>query len=159
MIIEVLVGMISSGKSTWAKERAREHWIILNDDSIVSAVHAGQYTLYDKSLKPLYKSIEDHILHLALAMGKNVVIDRGVDVSIRSRRRWIAIAKSLDVSIHAVVFERFTAEVHGVRRAAADNRGHTEEYWIGVARAHEARYETPTLEEGFDKIVERKWQE
>jgi dephospho-CoA kinase len=83
-MIEVCCGHIASGKSTYCRERADAGWIIINDDSIVSAVHAQNYLLYAEDLKPLYKSIEDHILHTAVAMEKNVVIDRGVDVSITS---------------------------------------------------------------------------
>jgi len=159
MVIEVLVGMIASGKSTWAKKRANEGWIVLNDDAIVNAVHANQYTLYNKPLKPLYKSIEDHILHTAIALGRNVVVDRGVDISISSRKRWLSIGHSLDCPVWAIVFEKFPDEVHAERRARSDARGHSLEYWRGVAKAHGARYEVPTREEGFDYIVESKWEE
>ena len=157
-MIEVLIGMIASGKSSWAGERAKQGFVIINDDSIVNAVHGGLYTLYTKAMKPLYKSVEDHILHTAIAMDKDVVIDRGVDISVSSRRRWIAIAKSLEVPIHGISFEKFPAKVHAARRAKSDSRGHTKQYWVDVALAHEARYELPTLDEGFDKIIERKWE-
>lgn len=73
-MIEVLCGMIASGKSTYCVKKAKEGYVIVNDDSIVNAVHGGVYALYDKSFKPLYKSIEDHILHTAVAMGKHVII-------------------------------------------------------------------------------------
>lgn len=157
--VEVLIGMIASGKSTWAKARAKEGWIIINDDSIVCGVHANQYTLYQKSLKPLYKSIEDHILHTSIAMGKNVVIDRGVDISASSRKRWIVIAKSLDVTVRGVWFDVFGPEVHAKRRALSDSRGHSYDYWLKVANAHAARYDQPSLEEGFDQVVTKKWED
>ena len=57
-MIKVLVGHISSGKTTYSSQCAREGWVIINDDAIVNAVHGGDYTLYDKQWKPLYKGCE-----------------------------------------------------------------------------------------------------
>jgi predicted kinase len=156
-MIEVLCGTIASGKSTWAKNRAEEGCIIVNDDAIVNAVHGGIYTLYKEYLKPLYKSIEDHIFHTAIAMGKGVVIDKGLSLSVASRQRWIALGHSLDVPVHAVIFEFFDAEIHGRRRTEDDPRGWDLAYWTKVAQAHIDRYEIPTVEEGFDTVVTQRW--
>jgi predicted kinase len=156
-MIEVLCGFIASGKSSYCKQRAKDGWIVMNDDAIVNLVHSDIYTLYSDGLKPLYKSIEDHILHTAVAMGKDVVIDRGLDINSKSRSRWIAIGRSLDVPVRAIVFEAFPPEVHAARRAQSDSRGHSFEYWLKVARKHAERYECPRLEEGFVEIEERKW--
>jgi len=157
IMIEVLVGAIASGKSTYANKRATDGWIVMNDDAIVNAVHNGIYTLYNESLKPLYKSVEDHILHMAVAMGRDVVIDRGLDINDKSRARWIAIGHALDVPVHAVVFEVFAPEIHARRRADSDTRGHSYDYWLMVANKHAARYIKPSLNEGFDAVESVKW--
>lgn len=157
-MIELLVGAISSGKSTWANQKANEGWIIINDDDVVNAVHGGNYLLYNDKLKPLYKSIENHILHIAIAMGKDVVIDRGLSLSKKARARWIALAKTLDTSIVARTFELFTPEIHAQRRVEAGGRGHNYEYWLKVAQRHMIAYSPPTLEEGFDIIIHQKWE-
>jgi len=151
-MIELLIGPISSGKSTWAKQRAEEGWIVINDDSIVNSVHGGSYFLYDKSLKPLYKSIENHILVTAIAMGKNVVIDRALDLNKKSRLRWIALAKSLDIPIQARLFKINDPEIHARRRFEDDPRGLTYDHWLEAAQRHHDSYDPPTLEEGFDHI-------
>lgn len=158
-MIEVLVGHIASGKSTHSHSRAREGWVILNDDDIVNMVHGGCYDLYNESWKPLYKSLEDHLLHIAVAMGKDLVVDRGVNISVASRVRWVALAHSLDVPIRAVQFQVFPPEVHARRRAESDDRGHDLSYWQFVAEAHAARYQPPTLAEGFCEIIEREWKD
>jgi predicted kinase len=151
-MIEVLCGCIASGKSTWAKKRAEEGWIIINDDAIVMAVHGNDYTLYHKSLKPLYKAVEDNILHTAVAMGKSVVIDRGLDLAQQSRQRWIALAKSLDIRIVARTFKVEKPEIHAKRRMESDGRGLPFEHWIEAAERHFSVYEPPTVEEGFDCV-------
>lgn len=156
-MLELLTGMVASGKSTWAKQRAKDGWVILNDDAIVTMVHGGFHELYQEAWKPLYKSIEDHIFYMSVAMGKNLVIDRGVNVSASSRVRWIALARCLDTAIRAVSFEVFSPETHATRRHASDPRGHSYEYWLRVAEVHAARYDVPQLSEGFAEIIQKKW--
>lgn len=156
-VIEILVGMVASGKSTYAKRRAAEGFIVINDDAIVNAVHADQYTLYDESLKPLYKGTEVFIMNTAVAMGKNVLVDKGLNLSRRSRERWIALGRSLDVAVECMLFEVFAPEVHAERRAAADLRGHDHAYWLKVAKHHFSVYEEPSLVEGFSSVREMSW--
>jgi predicted kinase len=150
--IQCLVGMIASGKSTYARNAARQGVICMNDDAIVNMLHADDYTLYDKSLKVLYKSIENQIIGTALAMKRPVLVDRGLNVSVEGRKRWLALAKSFDVSCEAIVFKNEGPEVHAKRRTKSDARGHDYGYWLGVASMHYAAYVEPELSEGFSKV-------
>ena len=150
--ISVLVGMIASGKSTYCKQAAKHGSIILNDDAIVKMLHADDYTLYDKKLKLIYKSIENNIISLALCAGRSIIIDRGLNVSKQGRKRWLALAKSFDVECHAIIMPKDTPEVHAERRFKSDGRGHPHEYWSRVANHHESVYSYPTVEEGFNEI-------
>lgn len=150
--IYVLVGMIASGKSTYCKNAAKHGQVIMNDDAIVNMLHADDYTLYDKKLKILYKSIENNIISLGLCMGKTVVIDRGLNVSSSARQRWIAIARSFDVPCEAIVFPKDKNEIHAKRRFESASRGHSYDYWLDVANEHASQYQTPTGVEGFDDI-------
>jgi hypothetical protein len=109
--------------------------------------------LYDERLKPLYKSIEDHILHCGVLLGRDVICDRGLNISRKSRKRWIALAKSLEVPVHARIFEVYPAEVHAKRRVDTDGRGATFEQWLEVFEYHQKQYEMPTTEEGFEVII------
>lgn len=156
-IMEVLVGTIASGKSTYAQARAAQGSIIVNDDAIVNAVHADQYTLYQESLKPLYKGVELFIVNTALAIGKDVLVDKGLSLSRASRQRWISIGRSLDVPVKCILFPPSWAEVHARRRVEADSRGHDYDYWLRVATHHLSVYEPPSTEEGFDSIETRVW--
>lgn len=150
--IFVLCGMIASGKSTFCKNCAKKDQVILNDDSIVNMLHGEEYTLYNASLKILYKSIENQIISTALAIGKKIVIDRGLNVTFRGRKRWIALAKSFDVPIEAIVFKNDGPDVHAQRRTNSDSRGYSYEYWLKVANTHNENYQEPTVAEGFDTI-------
>lgn len=151
--IQLLVGTIASGKSTYSTELAHLGFIVINDDSIVTAVHGGNYLLYDKKLKPLYKSIENHILTTAIALGKSVIIDRGTNLKVNSRKRWVGLASSLDVPIVAVTFPFETAAVHAGRRMISDSRGYSFEDWQTVASYHLNSYEPVNIyEEQFREL-------
>jgi predicted kinase len=151
--VRVLVGMIASGKSTYAREAARRQGaVIVNDDAIVQAVHGGDYSLYDKALKPLYKSVENHIAAVAVALGRDVVVDRGTNVSSAARRRWLGLASSLDCWAEAVVFGNAGPATHAGRRCEDDPRGHDYDYWLRVATAHDARWEPPVASEGWGVV-------
>ena len=152
MKLQVLVGMIASGKSSYARGAAQKGVICMNDDAIINMLHADDYTLYDKSLKVLYKSVENHIIGTALAMQRIVMVDRGLNVSIRGRKRWIALANSFDVPCEAIVFKNEGPEVHAIRRTQMDSRGHPFEYWIRVAKKHQSEYQEPSVDEGFAAV-------
>lgn len=152
MKIQVLVGMIASGKSTYSKQAAKKGRICMNDDAIVNMIHADDYTLYDKKLKVLYKTIENQVIGTSLAMGRIVLVDRGLNVSRSGRKRWLALADSYDVACEAIVFKNEGPEIHAKRRASHDPRGHDLDYWLHVAEVHNSVYEEPSMMEGFTAI-------
>ena len=153
MSVEVLVGNIASGKSTYCKQRVQEGALVVNDDAIVNAVHSNDYTLYDVKLKPLYKAVENQIVISAITLGRDVLIDRGLNLTPKSRRRWIGLAHSMDVDCRCVVFKFEEPAVHANRRKQHDLRGHTYEYWLEVAEKFNNKHVSPTVKEGFDKII------
>ena len=152
MKIQVLCGMIASGKSTYSKNAAKRGIICLNDDAIVNMLHADDYTLYDPALKILYKSIENHVIGTVLSMQRIILVDRGLNVSVEGRRRWIALGRSFDSPVEAIIFPNDGPDVHAQRRTKSDSRGHDFSYWKRVAEKHNSVYVEPTLEEGFDVI-------
>lgn len=152
MKIQVLCGMIASGKSTYSKNATKAGALCVNDDAIVNMLHADQYTLYNKELKLLYKSIENHAISNGLALGRTIIIDRGLNISIRGRKRWIALAQSFDVPCEAIIFQNEGPIAHAQRRSLSDARGHSYEYWLNVANDHNDIFVEPSLDEGFDFI-------
>lgn len=147
-MIELLIGMIASGKSTYAKKRASEGALIVNDDSFTMALHANQYQLYSESLKPLYKDLELTTILDGHMLGRDIIIDRP-NFSIETRKRYISLASMLDTKAVGVIFPVEAPEVHAKRRFASDSRGGSLEKWCAVANFHHAHYEPPTLAEGF----------
>lgn len=150
-MVQLLVSMIGSGKSTYARLMAKEGYLIVGDDVIVTGIHGGINSLYKKDLKPLYKLIEYNIIHFGVSHGYNVIIDRP-NFSLSTRRRYIEIAKSLDVEVEAVLFKIEDVKTHALRRFHSNSRGYSLEYWIEVCQHHLNHYVEPSCEEGFSKI-------
>lgn len=151
-MIEVLVGNIASGKSTWTRERAMQGALVVSDDAIVTAVHGGVNNLWDKKLKPLYMAHELTTLIYAHAIGRPIVIDR-TSMDRKSRSRWIYLAKSLDAQVVCIEFPIEDPQTHATRRYRHDSRGYTWDQWMKVATKMQNVYQKPELSEGFDNIV------
>ena len=151
-MIEVLVGMIASGKSSYAKSAANQGKIVINDDSLVLSFHGGNYLLYDPKLKPFYKAVETNSICNALLAGKSVVIDK-TNLSRESRLRYVSLAKILDVESKAVCFPVCSPELHAERRFQSDSRGYSFEHWIRVAQSHLREYTPVSPDEGFHNII------
>ena len=150
-MIELLVGPICSGKSTYAILRASQGAIIINDDSIVTALH-GDYELYSKGLKPIYKTLENTILQMAITMGRDVVVDRP-NMSRDNRKRFIGISLAMDEQVVAVMFPNHGPEKHARMRFECNPRGKSLEHWIKAAQRHQGIYQKPELSEGLADIV------
>lgn len=150
--IELLVGEIASGKSTYAKKRAREGAVIVNDDAVVTAVHGGDYTLYNDSFRCIYKNVGLTIIGTAMALGKDVIIDK-TNLTVVQRKKYIGLAESYNAESWAIVFPSEDYKIHAQRRYDADSRGVSLEQWVRVARGHAEKYQEPCTNEGFAGIV------
>lgn len=156
--VQVIVGTVGSGKSHYSRNCARAGAVVVSDDAIVLAVHGGDYSLYDKGLKNLYKSTENHLLTTALALNRPVVVDRGLNLTRQSRSRWVALARSLDCPVMAVEFPMESPHHHAQRRVNSDDRGASYEEWLRIATHHQSVYQPVYPEEGFARVVPATWE-
>lgn len=152
-MLELLVGNIASGKSTYSKEAAGRGCVIVNNDAIVTAIHGGNYQLYNHTYKPIYKAVENTIITVALSLGRDVVVDNTNNTR-KTRRRYIGLAHSLDAEVRVREFLWMAPLIHARRRSISDGRGYSTEYWLKVADRKSGDYEKPDIElEGFDELI------
>jgi predicted kinase len=158
-MMQLLIGLIASGKSTYTRKQAKQGSLVICDDMVVNLVHGNEYTLYDTELKPLYKTIENLVVGMAGTLKRDIVVDSGRNVNANTRKRWICLARSFDMHCRAIVFPRDNVEVHALRRFKNDHRGHSYDYWLEVVKKHNSMYTSPSLEEGIDEIIPITWEE
>jgi predicted kinase len=146
------VGMIASGKTSYCKEKAKEGYLCVSGDDITMMLHAGNYDLYDIGLKDTYREIERSIIYSAISAGKSIIVDK-VNMSIRSRRKYVEYAQELNVPICVHHTQIETPEIHATRRYHFDHRGYSLQEWKKIAERHLSEYERPTHSEGFSWIL------
>jgi hypothetical protein len=167
--IEVLIGMIAGGKSTYARKRADAGALLVCHDTLTESLH-GRYR-YEQGLRECYRRIEESIAWAALTAGRDVIVDR-THLTRESRKRWLDWARDYDIlnnfggqgpttPVIAVAFPIEHAEVHAHRRFACDPRGRSLSEWIGVAVHHAGQAEAGPLseDEGFAEIRRLTFQE
>lgn len=150
-ILEILVGMIGSGKSKYARKRADDGALVVNDDAIYLMLHGGNYQLYERYLKRLYKSIETSILTGLLTTGRDVLVDRP-NLQRGTRARYIALAKAFEYRPRIVQLPVDSPETHAERRCNSDARGYEYADWLKVARRDYQAYEAPDEAEGAEIV-------
>jgi hypothetical protein len=163
MCLEVLVGMICSGKSVYARRRADEGALCVSHDALTQGLHGGAYR-YEQGLRECYRRMEESLAWATLTAGRDALMDR-THLTLESRRRWIEWARDYDssrrynrwgpTSVVAVAFPVEAPEVHARRRFEADPRGRTYDEWLFVAQHHfeQAQAEPLSEDEGFAEII------
>lgn len=151
-MIDLLVGMIGSGKSGYARIRADVGAACVSHDVLTEMLHVAYR--YEHGLRDMYREMEERIVAVAHEWGQDVVIDR-THLTVESRARWVEFARRRDMQIRAVVFPVYGAEVHATRRYEADPRGRSYNEWLRVAKHHldQIASEPISHEENFDQIV------
>lgn len=151
--LEVLVGPVASGKSTYSDERAKTGAIIVNDDAIVTALHGGHYDFYQTSLKPLYKLIQTNAVLMGLTLRRDVVID-STNLTRETRRRLVGLAHAVDAVAVAIMFPWQETSVHALRRTEDESRGYSFDEWCEIVERHRERFEDWSPAEGFDAVLD-----
>lgn len=169
LTIEVLVGPVASGKSTYARKRAAEGALVVCHDDLCRQVHAGNPVGpnacgYEPALRDCYRGIEEALAWRILNAGRDCIVDR-THLTRESRKRWLDWVRGYislstyegrgpEVRVVAVTFPIERAEVHAHRRFESDPRGRSLSEWIGVAVHHAGQAEAEPLAaaEGFAEI-------
>lgn len=157
-VLEILIGNIASGKSSWTKPRASQGWITVNHDSLVRSMHGGNYD-WERQIPGLKTSLGVLIVETAGAQGRSVVIDNTNRTS-SGRLPFVAAAKRAGMKVRAILFPRSSPETHARRRFEADARGMSYDYWLEVARLVDQEWAPPGDDEVDDLVcLPENWRE
>jgi len=149
-ILELLVGNIASGKSSWTLPRAAAGWITVNHDSLVRSMHGGNYD-WENQVPGLKTELGVLIIGAAGAAGRSVVIDN-TNRGLACRRPYVEAARRAGMRVRAVLFPKTSPETHARRRFESDARGMCYNYWLEVACLVERQWEPPGDEEVDERV-------
>jgi predicted kinase len=150
-ILYVLVGVPGSGKSTWIGHQTFnwDNTVVVSTDIFVEryAMSVGKtYNEVFEDYMPTAIGLMAESAQLAFAEGKDVVWDQ-TSTTIKTRARKLRMAPATYIKI-AVVFNTPSSTVHA---KMLDRPGKV--IPPEVIQDMVARFEMPTVEEGFDKVI------
>lgn len=149
----ILVGNIGSGKSTLARRYVERGHICVSLDAIRYCIGAGSYR-FDPELEPSVFACGKAMLQEFMNHHKDIVLDNA-NVSVKTRKKFIKLAKDNNYKVVAVVLPRLSLE-ESVNRRLSNNHGETDrQTWEMVWRRFDAAYQHPTFSEGFDFVTVR----
>lgn len=153
----MIIGIVGSGKSTWAKMKAaeKEKAIIVNRDSIRSMIK-GEY-IYSKELEALVKDISNAALHKAIINGYDVIIDE-TNITREKREQWIKAANCMKLHNQElnIVYVWCTEMERNIVYRMNDLRGISKEKWEEVIQGMKEKFEAPDPEEGYNELIKFK---
>jgi predicted kinase len=150
--MNMLVGNIGSGKSVIARKLAFFGNAVFNMDTFQAMIAGGEYGAYDNAKKEIYQEAENVTIRKALEAGLSVCIDR-TNMDRKRRQRFIEIGKQYDAQIVAHNWGMGNPE-RNMKNRMKNPRGIPENKWREVFDFMQKSYEPPTIEEGFDLILD-----
>jgi len=151
MKIYILCGLIGSGKSTWAKEKAKdENTIIINRDALRFMIKGGKYT-YHKNYESMIKDMASQCLNAAIYHGFDIIIDE-TNLTKDKRKYWVnlidkLIAETLGTKKYTKIVVHFTESEYNLKYRMQDPKGLFEQEWALVLNGMKETYETPSADE------------
>lgn len=149
------IGMIGSGKSTWARQYIKENpnTRIVGGDEIRLMLHGGAY-VHNPELEPVVKDILYSAAGEVLAWGWDIILDECYCSLNREMRANTASRFSGDEELIAVVFPERDMQDHIDDKILKGLRGKTVNYWKRVFCEMKEEYEMflPTEEYFSDAI-------
>lgn len=146
MKVYIMIGLIGSGKSAWARLTAGCDFntIRVGIDDIRDMIK-DRYT-FDFQLEPLVRKMGTAMIVQVLLEGKNVVVD-DCHLTEEHRQELCAMIKGAIPEAEIIyVWMRCDSTV-ALKRRLSNLRGGTEFGWIQVMKKHEEMFDIPTKNE------------
>lgn len=154
------IGMLGSGKSTWAREFIKKHpntKIVAGDDIRYMLAGGKEYT-YDRGLEPIVYTILIETATILLRRGYDVILDECYcSLNREMRKRVQCIFMSPTTMITAVLFPTRDMKDHIEDKVTKGLRGKTVSYWKRVFCEMKEIYEPFNLlhEPYFNRVIEK----
>ena len=150
--ITLLIGVIASGKSTYAKNHVDSNTFIVNKDSIREMIH-GKY-VYNISDEDLVNKIFESTIRTLIINGANIIIDEcWATINVGARTRLIKFLCDNGISISDISIVFFSSTKNNVKRRLKNNHGNiSEKVWKDVMNAMLREFEVPSEFSNYEII-------
>jgi predicted kinase len=146
-MIYLLCGLPGSGKSTWAKKKAKEtEALIINKDQIRTMLF-GEY-----GYRPEVEDIVRKITHGSILAVKSSKRDVIIDECNITKEKRSEVMMYTETTPTVCVY--FTEKENNLKNRMHDRRGIPMEQWESIIMNMSESFEEPTIDEGFISIEE-----
>ena len=144
----ILCGLIGSGKSTWAREKAKgDKTVIINKDQIRTMLE-GEY-FFDNEYEQLVKQLAKISIIRALEKGFNVIVDE-TNITKIKRQIYFGLIKEfssiIDYNVKVEIMY-FPEREKNIENRMKDPKGQSRESWEAVYKGMVSSFEEPTIQE------------
>lgn len=150
--IYITVGLPGSGKSTWARETARDNDTIIICKDNIRHMLKGEY-IFDPVYEPLVAEIVMAALNDALMAGFSIILDEThitkqhrIDTIERIRNHIMPIQPK-------IICVWFTEDENNLGYRMREPRGYSDIKWAEVLDKMVEKFQKPFKKEGFDEII------
>ena len=153
----VLIGVIGSGKSTYADLMRRLKYEIVNKDDIRRSMHDGEY-VYDEKLEPQVRSTAHLLILQHLRDRKNICIDE-TNITRAKRKELVDLIRSEFNPMQVrITFVEFARGPWCLERRHRDARGIPAQKWTEVYERMMRDFEEVKDDEGYSayKLIDNK---
>jgi predicted kinase len=163
--VYITIGMIGSGKSTFAKKQAMLSPTLIVAKDALREMLFGDYK-FDEVIEPLISKINDKTIQsclsefiLGIAPYQNLIIDE-YNLTKKDRITYVNMIRDIEEEYHCPEFFKIVyvyfqdIDGHGIARRTLENRGLSEDYWWNVLQWQMRRIEVPTVEEAHEHNIE-----
>lgn len=152
MKVYILIGLIGSGKSEWARMTAGTDFntIRVSADDIRSMIK-DRYT-FDLQLEPLVRKMESALIVQLLLEGKNVVVD-DCHLVAKHRQDLCALIKGLKPEAEIVYIWMRCSSDTALKRRLFDLRGRTKFEWTLVMKKMVSAFDIPVYSECGEGVI------
>lgn len=149
--LQILIGNIGNGKSTYCKKLAKQGYLIISKDDIRYSIGAGTYIFTYEYETAIDHAIKSFCKQLMIDSISSIIIDE-TNMRKDTRKPYLDLATLYEYNKLAVIFPKLPKEESVARRLKSNHGTISKDLWEEVWERKNSNYEPPTLEEGFNEI-------
>jgi len=146
--VYLMIGIIGSGKSSWAKDKAKnnDNTVIINRDSLRHMIKGEEY-VFDEKYERMIRYSAFSCLRHAIEAKFDVIIDES-NISMEKRMVWLdVIERSITPNTVKVTYVWCTEIERNLDLRMQSPRGYSKKSWKEVCDKMIESFEPPTIDE------------
>lgn len=151
--VHVMMGLPGSGKTTWAKEKAKETGaMIISRDSIRHMLkHSHDYDSSSRGQEYVW-DVSQFMIKTALQRKFDVILDQ-LSLTRKQRQGTLEFIREYAPLALVTLVHCIEDKLNVQRRMNSDMAWGDEEYYVNLIKKLKSEVEEPTYDEGFDHVI------